>query len=64
MRMEERRELFQSVFNTQLGIRVIEELEKQTNFKNSSFNIEPLKMARDEGKKEVLRFIKQQLEAK
>lgn len=64
MLKDERRELYNAVFNTESGKKVLEDLERICEFKYSSFDAEPMKMANKEGKKHIYRYIQQQLEAK
>jgi hypothetical protein len=61
---DERRELFNSVFNTPQGKEVLEDLSRFCEFKHSSFNADGMIMANREGKKEPYRYIQKQLEAK
>jgi hypothetical protein len=64
MNKDERRELYHAVFKTPQGIKVLEDLSRMCEFKHTSFDPEPMKMANKEGKKELYRYIQKQLEAK
>jgi len=64
MNKEERRELYNAVFKTPQGLKVLEDLSKNCEFKYTSFSLEPLMMAHKEGKKELFRYIQKQIEAK
>lgn len=61
---DERRELYNSVFKTPQGMKVLEDLAKVCEFKYTSFSTDPLMMSHKEGKKELFRYIKKQLEAR
>jgi len=61
---DERRELYNGVFNTPQGKEVLEDLSRVSEFKHSSFNADGMIMANREGKKELYRHIQKQLEAK
>lgn len=64
MTKEERRILYDAVFKTPQGLKVLEDLSKTSGFKHTSFSTDPLMMAHKEGKKELFRYIQKQLEAK
>jgi len=64
MTKDERRELYNNVFNNPQGAKVLEDLTRICEFNHTSFDAEPMKMANKEGKKENLRYILKQLEAK
>lgn len=64
MKSEERRALYDAVFNNPTGAKVLDELSKICEFKHSSFNVDGMLMANREGKKDLYRHIIKQLEAK
>jgi len=64
MKADERRALYDAVFNTPNGTKVLEDLAKAVEFKHSSFNADGVIMAHREGKKDTFRYIQKQLEAK
>jgi len=64
MKADERRALYDSVFKTVNGAKVLEDLTKATEFKHSSYNADGMVMAHREGKKDTFRYIQKQLEAK
>lgn len=64
MTKEERRAVYDAVFKTPQGAKVLEDLAKVCEFKYTSFSTDPLMMAHKEGKKELFRYINKQLEAK
>lgn len=64
MTKEERRALYDAVFKNPQGMKVLEDLSKNCEFKHTSFSTDPLMMSHKEGKKELFRYIQKQLEAK
>lgn len=64
MKAEERRDVYKSVLDNPQGKLILADLEKQCSFNQSSFNSDPLIMAKREGHKDLFRYIKKQLEAK
>lgn len=64
MKADERRALYDSVFKTVNGAKVLDELSKVCEFKHSSFNEDGMIMANREGRKDLYRYIIKQLEAK
>lgn len=64
MTKDERRAIYHEVFNSATGKEVLKDLAKVCSFEHTSFDSDPLKMANKEGKKDLLRHIQKQLEAK
>ena len=64
MKADERRVLYDAVFNSPQGAEVLKDIAKMCLFEHSSFDSDPLKMAYKEGQKELYRRIQKQLEAK
>jgi len=64
MKADERRALYDAVFKSENGAKVLEDLAKVCEFKYSSFNADGAIMANREGKKDLYRHIQKQLEAK
>jgi len=64
MTTDERRELYNAVFNNIEGKKVIKDMAKLCQIDHSSIDSDPIKMAYKEGQKELYRRIIKQLEAK
>lgn len=64
MKSDERRALYDAVFNSQDGVKVLKDMSKLCEFEYSSFDSDPLKMAYKEGQKNLYRRILKILEAK
>jgi hypothetical protein len=64
MKSDQRRDLYNAVFQNTQGLKVLADLEKECNFKYTSFNENPIIMANREGRKDLIRHIRKQLEAK
>ena len=63
MKNDERRPLYYAVFNTQNGKKVLKDIGALCDIGHSSFNSDPLKMAYNEGQKELYRRILRIIEA-
>ena len=64
MKAAERKSLYQAVFHTDLGIKVLEDLKKKTGYRNTGFNADSDRLTSyNLGQKETLSYILKQLEA-
>lgn len=59
----EKGKLYRQVFNTESGKKVLKELD-DLYIKPEIFNIDPLKMARNVGQHDLIKFIKELVELK
>lgn len=64
MTRDQRRELYDAVFNNPMGAKVLKDIAKGCQIDYTSFSADPLQMAYKEGQKESYRRIQKQLEAK
>lgn len=64
MDKEVRQANYKGTFMTPQGMAVLEDLKRFSGFDKTSFSLEPLTMAKNEGLKEMVRYINKQLEAK